>query len=409
MAGSDGAREASSRLAAVVERQRRDIARLRAERDADAVIAMATGVLIERGGGSPAEAARQLSEMAAAADLPLAEMALAVLHREPPRPSASVSAGEPADTSRADTSRADTSRADAPPADAPPAVPAEAFAAAVVSATVGMSAMDGVELVGVLAEHMRAQVDAMAVAAWLLEPDGALEMLGQSGLSGTESSRWRRIPPQFDCPEQRAAVGADDVWQPARVILALRDRAGAVLGVLETWWDGPRAESSPGLAAELADVAAGFADVLAARLSGGSRAGGSRAGGSRGDDSRGALTSALAPGALAPGVPSLASAVYGLLDEIAGSVLVLRPIRDPSGKITDFSIVHLSPGYTDPAGRPGAELAGPSLLEAYPAAASAAGDGLFARAVRVADSGAAEYVRGEVAAPLTGELAGGDA
>ena len=34
-------------------------------------------------------------------------------------------------------------------------------------------------------------------------------------------------------------------------------------------------------------------------------------------------------------------------------------------------MVHLSPGYVDPAGRPPAELAGLTLLEAYPASAAA--------------------------------------
>jgi serine phosphatase RsbU (regulator of sigma subunit) len=296
--------------------------------------------------------------MAAAADLPLAEMASAVLHQEPPLAVPGMSAGP---------------------------------AAAAVTTITGGACADGAELVGVLAEHLRSRFGATAVAAWLLEPDGALEMLGQSGLAVTDASRWRRIPPQFDCAEQRATGGADDPGQPPRAILALRDRAGIMLGILEAWWDEPAApgdpgterdpgtEWGPGMSAALADVAAGFAEVLVARLSGGSL-----------------------------GSPLPASAVFGLLDEIAGSVLVARPVRDASGKIADFAILHLSPGYVDPAGRPAAHLAGASLLEAYPASASVTGDGLFARAMRVADSGTAEYVPGEVAAPLTGEP-GGDA
>jgi hypothetical protein len=357
MAGSDGFADAPSRLAAVVERQRAEIARLRAERDAEAVIAMAAGVLVERGGVSPAEAARQLSELAAAADLPVAEMALAILHQDAPSPA----------TDPALTATVSATAAVLPGAVLPGAV---------------LPAADGAELVGVLAEHVRARFAATAVAVWLLEPDGALELLGQSGLPGTESRRWRRVPPQFDCAEQRAAGGADDLWQPARAIIALRDRAGTVLGVLETWWGQPPAESGPKLAAELTDIAAGFAEVLLARLAGG------QAGAS-------------------PLVPSLAPAVFGLLDEVAGSVLAVRPARDVNGKITDFAVVHRSPGYADPAGRPAAELTGLTLLEAYPAAASVTGDGLFARAVRVLDSGTAEYVPGELATPLSGELADG--
>ena len=69
---------------------------------------------------------------------------------------------------------------------------------------------------------------------------------------------------------------------------------------------------------------------------------------------------------------------------------MVRPLRDADGAVTDFCVVHLSPGYVDPAGRRGAELAGLTLLEAYPASAS--GDGLFAMAERVLASGRAEHV-----------------
>ena len=72
------------RLSAVVERQRRELARVRADRDAAAVVAMARGVLMERHGWSPAEGARQLADMATAAGLPEPEMAAAVLAQEPP-------------------------------------------------------------------------------------------------------------------------------------------------------------------------------------------------------------------------------------------------------------------------------------------------------------------------------------
>ena len=61
--------------------------------------------------------------------------------------------------------------------------------------------------------------------------------------------------------------------------------------------------------------------------------------------------------------------------------------------------MYLSPGYADPLGRPAAELAPLTLLEAYPASTS--GDGLYARAERVLASGRAEHVPGAVTAPLT--------
>ena len=76
LAGNSG--DDVPRLAAVVERQRRELAVARAEGDLAAVIAMARGVLMERHGWSVTEAARQLTDMAAAAGMPEHEMAAAV-------------------------------------------------------------------------------------------------------------------------------------------------------------------------------------------------------------------------------------------------------------------------------------------------------------------------------------------
>jgi len=91
---------------------------------------------------------------------------------------------------------------------------------------------------------------------------------------------------------------------------------------------------------------------------------------------------------------------------MADSLLVLRPLPGDDGEIADFAIVRVSPGYADPAGRPAEEaakeLAGLTLLQAYPS--STAGDGLFARARRVLASGRAEHVPGTVTAPLTGAV-----
>ncbi len=122
-------------------------------------------------------------------------------------------------------------------------------------------AKDGAELVGVLAEQLRSRFGVAAVAVWLLDADGALDLLGQDGLGGTESSRWRRLPPQFDCLEQRVVADGRELelWLPAglpaadevaaaapwgrdaaRVVLGLRDRAGTLLGVVEAWWPAPR-------------------------------------------------------------------------------------------------------------------------------------------------------------------------
>src|ERR1700722_12887617 len=62
LAGNNG--DDVPRLAAVVERQRRELALARAEADVAAVVAMARGVLMERHGWSVTEAARELTDMA---------------------------------------------------------------------------------------------------------------------------------------------------------------------------------------------------------------------------------------------------------------------------------------------------------------------------------------------------------
>jgi serine phosphatase RsbU (regulator of sigma subunit) len=88
-----------------------------------------------------------------------------------------------------------------------------------------------------------------------------------------------------------------------------------------------------------------------------------------------------------------------LLDQVADSVLVVAPINGAESGRTDFSIVHLSPGYIDPAGRTVREIAGRTLLEAYPDCGS--GDGLAARAARLLADGAPQYAPG-----LVGSLTG---
>ena len=350
------------RLAALVERQRRELELLRAEQSVAVVVAMARGALMERHGCGAAEAARQLADMAAAAGLPLPEMAAAVLGQEPP-PRPEPGGQEPAYRLE-------------------PRDP--------VGLAAAERAQDGAELVGVLAGQLRQGFGAAAVAVWLLEADGALELLGAEGLGGTESTRWRRLPPQFDCPAQRVASTGEDLWWPAgppggdtvpvaapwgrhgpTAVPGLRDRAGNLLGVVQAWWKAPRDEFAAGVRDGLSDTVAGFAEVLGLRL---------------------------AYGPVGSTAPS--PVVFAALDQIADSLLLVRPLRDAAGDIADFAIMRVSPGYIDPAGRQAQELAGLTLLEAYPAAMP--GDGLFARAERVLASGRAEFVHGTVTAPLTG-------
>jgi hypothetical protein len=389
------------RLSAVIERQRRELARVRAGREAAVVVAMARGVLMERRAWSSAEAARQLAAMAAAAALPEPEMAAAVLTHEPPaQPDSPQLDRAPAAEAPSSLSRADEAQADGPRA-----APGEWIEAGrgpgptddPVAITAAERAKDGAELVGALAEQLRSRFGVAAVAVWLLDADGALDLFGQDGLGGTESSRWRRLPPQFDCLEQRALADGAELWWPAgvpaadhvpavapwgrgaaRVVLGLRDRAGILLGVAEVWWPAPQGVFDVATRVWVSTAVAGFADVLGLRL-------------------------AYGPvGSTAQSLP-----IFLALDQITESALVVRPLRAADGTVTDFGVVHMSPGYVDPGGRPFAELAGLTLLEAYPASAS--GDGLFAMAERVLASGRAEHMTPVAAPTVTSTSLTGDA
>ncbi len=358
------------RLVAVIDHQRRELDRILGAAAEQSVVAMARGVLMERLGLSSAEAASQLAGLAAATGVSLAEMAAAVLSPDAPDV---------------------TSDVRRPGSGAPGKAGKPGFGSPWAEAAAELAA-DGAELVGTVAGQV--PLGAAAVVLWLLEADGALALLGASGLSSGETSRWRHVPPQLDCPPQRVARGATDLWWSAgrpetdrapvtgppggaRAVLALRERNGELLGVMEVSWPAPVAAFTTEIRQRLAALAAGCARVVGMRLA-------------RGD--------------LAAAQPK--PAVYTLLDGLADSVLVAQAIRDDAGQVTDFSIEHVSPGFRDPAGRDGSDLTGLTLLEAYPAGVS--GQGMFARARQVLADGVAQHVPGPLSASLATGLPASD-
>jgi hypothetical protein len=364
------------RLITVVDHQRRELDRIRASVAQESVVAMARGALMERLGLSSAEAAAQLAELSAATAIPLADMAAAVL-AEPV--SGAPPANQPAN----------------PPANQPATQPGSrpgitARSAPLVAEAAAELAADGAELAGTLAAQIIDPLGAAAVVVWLLEVDGTLVLLGEQGLSRGEAGHWRHVPPQLDCPAQRVAHGAADLWwsegrpdsdpapaagdpDGARAVLALRERSGELLGVMEVSWPGSMAFTA-NVRQHLSSLAAGGARVIVARL---------------------------AHGDIAAAHPK--EAVYTLLDDLAESVLVVRAIRDADGELADFSIEHVSPAFHDPAGRADTDidLTRLTLLEAYPA--SVTGSGLFARARQVLADGVSQYLPG----PLRESLASG--
>ena len=321
------------RLVAVIDRQRRELDRIRAAAAGESVVAMARGALMERLGLSSAEAASQLAELSSRHRDPAGRDGRRRPVRAPEIPwpvargtrrSRRRTAGHgrrlaPSRRTSGREGRRGRGLAPAPrrrPSWRPtaPSSPARWRA--------------GPEPLG-----------ATAVVLWLLEADGALALLGEAGLSSGEASRWRHIPPQLDCPAQRVARGAADLWWPAGRRKA--DRA-PVTGHARRGPGGPRAAR---------------AERRAARRDGGQLAGAARRPSlprsasscrpwpraARGSSAPASRTATWPPRSRRP-------AVYTLLDGLAESVLVAQAIRDDGGRVTDFSIEHVSPGFRDPAG-----------------------------------------------------------
>jgi serine phosphatase RsbU (regulator of sigma subunit) len=354
------------RLAAVIDRQRQELEQARAEAAARSVVDMARGALIERLGCTPAEAASQLTALAREAGSPVAEIAAAIISAEP------------------------AGGGDRDPALATP-LPAAAVLRNQLAGAAGALAGDGGEFAAAVLEQALAPLGAAAVALWLIGADGGLGLLGEAGLGPAEASRWRRIPPQMDCLEQRVAGGAPDLWLPAgpdaeglplighwadgaRTVIALHDHGSALLGVMEVCWPGPRPEFPDALRQQAGDLARACAQLLSTRVAQGELA-------------------------LARSRPAL----RGLLDGLLETVLVASAVRDGTGAVTDFRIDHAGGGQ-DPGGRSAASLAGRTLVEAYPMAAAAGG--VLDGAVRALATGQAQYLPGPVTAAPAGEVTG---
>jgi serine phosphatase RsbU (regulator of sigma subunit) len=367
-------------LSELIARQRQELDGLQSAAAARSVVDLARGVLMERLGCSPAEAQEQLEHLSAESGTGLAELAAQITGQPSP--------------ARASNGHRVT------PGPAGPAAPGQAVnggPAGGLAAAAMETAADGTGIATALLEEALAATGVAAVAVWLAEPDGGLELAGQAGFAARDASRWRRIHPDLRAPALWAADDGTETWWPAgppdepgspgtaatpripllggwprgaRAVLPLPG-PGAPIGALEICWPGPLSGFSGPLRRQLSALAEVCAQAVGTRL----RTGGLAA------DQR-------------------ASWAFSLLDGLLGSAMYAKAMRT-GGQVTDFLISYLSEGFTDPAGRPAADIAGRPLLEMYPGAALASG--LFDQAVRVLASGRAERVSGAVFSTPVGD------
>ncbi|MFF1449945.1 SpoIIE family protein phosphatase [Streptomyces sp. NPDC058274] len=333
------------RLAATVERLRREVQAAQAEADGRALIELAKGILVERLGCGPAQAARQLAELTEQGKVPLLELAVDVINQ-----AARDRLSEVTDTFLSATAEADAD--------------SSAPAVRLREAESGVLAADDTQAVAdSLLQHALAPLGAVAVAIWAAGADGSLSLAGSAGFSAAEAGRWRYVPPGVATVARRALTSRTTQWTASVSqeglptighthypdggrVAAPASAGGRIHGVLEIAWPSPLHPQPPQVVRQVDALAELCAHTLEAQplLVDSQSFHGPR---------------------VSAGVAELVDLVDGLHDPS----VVLVPHLDENGRLSDFRIRHVNQRFLDPAGRPSGVINGALLLEAYPMAA----------------------------------------
>ncbi|MGW7238581.1 SpoIIE family protein phosphatase [Streptomyces sp. NPDC054804] len=353
------------RLAATVERLRREVRAAHAEADGRALIELAKGILVERLSCGPAQAARQLAELAEQAGVTPLEFAVDVINQAARDRMSEVTAAFFAATA----------------VGAEAVDPEDSHSSAVrlrAAESGALAAQDTQAVAESLLEHALAPLGAEAVAIWALGADGSLTLAGNAGFSAAEAGRWRHVPPGVATVGRRGLAERSGHWirslaetglpsigqhhhpDGGRVAVAA-GTGGRIHGVLEIVWPVPLDMPPAPVVRQIEALAA----LCAHTLDTGSPDQ------AHGDTGRPVL----------PGVTELMDLADGLHDP----ALVLIPHLDADRDLVDFRIHHVNSRFLDPGGRPRAVINGALLLETYPMAAGHSE--LFERIERVYATG----------------------
>ncbi|MEU0007294.1 SpoIIE family protein phosphatase [Streptomyces sp. NPDC006314] len=348
------------RLAATVERLRREVRAAQAEAEGRALIELAKGILVERLACGPAQAARQLAELAEQARMTPLEFSVDVINQ--------AARDRVSEVTEAFLSVA-----------ADPAGPVEESAAVRLrAAESGVLAADDTQaMADSLLEHALRPLGAVAVAIWAAGSDGSLTLAGSAGFPPAEAARWRYVPPDVATVARRGLTEPEGQWLSSLAASGLptigrREYAdgarmavpagagGRVHGVLEIAWSTPE-EPLPRPVIRQVEA---LAELCSHSLE--------------------TLALPPEPGQELRALPDVVE-LMDLADGLHDPALVLAPHLDDAGQLVDFRIQHVNDRFLDPAGRPRAVVNGALLLEAYPMAAGASE--LFQRVERVYATG----------------------
>lgn len=330
------------RLAATVERLRHEVRAAHLEADGRALIELAKGILVERLSCGPAQAARQLAELAGQARVPQLQLAVEIINQ-----AAHDRLSEVTGTFLAVTA-ARASEHDSP------AVRLRAAESGALAANDTQAVADS------LLQHALAPLGAVAVAIWAAAADGSLSLAGSAGFPADEAGRWRYVPPGVTTMARRALTERSTQWVTALSGTGLpsighADRpdggrvavpagsGGRVHGVLEIVWPSPLAPQPPQVVRQVEALAELCSHTLETHVP-------------PGEDREARGTTEVAE-------------LVDLVDGLHDPALVLVPYLDDRGRLADFRIRHVNSRFLDPAGRPRGSVQGALLLEAYPMAA----------------------------------------
>ncbi|MEU5634927.1 SpoIIE family protein phosphatase [Streptomyces rishiriensis] len=374
---ADAASSPVGRLAATVDRLRREVQAAQAEAEGRALVELAKGILVERLGCGPAEAAQQLSDLAEQAGTTPLELAVDVINQ----------AAKDRVSEVTEAFLAVVRGSDEPTESV--AVRLRAAESAALAA-----AHDTQAVADSLLQHALGPLGAVAVAIWATGSDGSLTLAGSAGFSPGEAERWRYVPPDVATVARVALSEGSTQWigslertglptlgrqlhpDGGRVAVPAAT-AGRVQGILEIAWPAPLPPQPPQVMRQVEALAELCAHTLQSYAH------------VRGHDERSVV------------LPDAAE-LMDLTDGLHDPALVLVPHVDGSGKLLDFRIQHANDRFLDPAGRPRAVINGALLLEAYPMAAG--GGDLFQRIERVHATGEPFRARRMSLTALVGEV-----
>lgn len=338
---------AVGRLAATVERLRREVQAAHAAADGRALIELAKGVLIERFHCGPTEAAGHLAGLAEQTGMSPLELAADIINQ-----SAHDSFAEAAHDFISRT-RSASERSDGRTGGS--------VAVRLRAAESGALAADDTQAVAEsVLQHALAPLGATAVAIWAAGHDASLTLAGNAGFAAEEAGRWRYVPPGVETVARRALTERRTVWFQSLAeasVPSISDHqatgggrvavpagaGGRIIGVLEICWPhrlAPQPRQIQRQVEALAELCAHTLETHTAAV----------------------LGSPGAPNALKRDLAELVDLVDGLYDP----ALVLLPHVEADGHLTDFRIHHTNRHFVDPAGRPRSAVSGAMLLEAYP-------------------------------------------